>query len=169
MLGVTKAYTTRVGDGPFPTELFDETGAHLASAGREFGATTGRNRRCGWFDAAAVRLATHINSISGLCLTKLDVLDTLDTLKVCIGYRGEGGELLGSSMDVENYGQLQPVYEELPGWRESTSGVRALDELPARARAYIRYIEQAVEVPVDIISTGADRDETIILRHPFDP
>ena len=169
VLGVTKAYTTRVGDGPFPTELFDETGAHLASAGREFGATTGRNRRCGWFDAAAVRLATHINSISGLCLTKLDVLDTLDTLKVCIGYRGEGGELLGSSMDVENYGQLQPVYEELPGWRESTSGVRALDELPARARAYIRYIEQAVEVPVDIISTGADRDETIILRHPFDP
>ena len=169
VLGVTKAYTTRVGDGPFPTELFDETGAHLAKVGREFGSTTGRNRRCGWFDAAAVRLATHINSVSGLCLTKLDVLDGLDTLKVCIGYRGEGGELLGSSMDVENYGQLQPVYEELPGWRESTSGVRAIDNLPAKARAYIRFIEQAVEVPVDIISTGADREETIILRHPFDP
>ncbi len=168
VLGVTKAYTTRVGEGPLPTELFDATGEHLAKVGREFGATTGRGRRCGWFDAAAVRLATQVNSISGLCLTKLDVLDGLGTLKVCVGYRADDGKALGSSMAVEHYDRLQPVYEELPGWTESTSGVRSLEDLPANARAYIRFIEDAVEVPVDIVSTGADRDETIILRHPFD-
>ncbi len=168
VLGVTKAYTTRVGDGPFPTELFDATGEHLAKVGREFGSTTGRSRRCGWFDAVAVKLATRINSIGGLCLTKLDVLDGLETLKVCVGYRGEDGKPLDSSGAVENYGRLQPVYEELPGWSESTSGARALEDLPANARAYIRFIEEAVEAPVDIISTGADRDETIVLRHPFD-
>ncbi len=168
VLGVTKAYTTRVGEGPFPTELFDATGERLAKVGREFGATTGRGRRCGWFDAAAVRLATQVNSISGLCLTKLDVLDGLETLKVCVGYRADDGKALGSSMAVENYDRLQPVYEELPGWTESTSGARSLEDLPANARAYIRFIEDAVEVPVDIVSTGADRDDTIILRHPFD-
>ena len=168
VLGVTKAYTTRVGDGPFPTELFDATGEHLAKTGREFGSTTGRGRRCGWFDAAAVRLAARINSIGGICLTKLDVLDGLDTLKVCVGYREEDGVQPGSSGAVEDYGRLQPVYEELPGWSESTSGARALEDLPANARAYIRFIEDAVEAPVDIVSTGADRDETIILRHPFD-
>ena len=168
VLGVTKAYTTRVGEGPFPTELFDATGERLAKVGREFGATTGRGRRCGWFDAAAVRLATQVNSISGLCLTKLDVLDGLGTLKVCVGYRADDGKALGSSMAVEHYDRLQPVYEELPGWTESTSGARSLADLPANARAYIRFIEDAVEVPVDIVSTGADRDETIILRHPFD-
>ncbi len=168
VLGVTKAYTTRVGDGPFPTELFDATGEHLAKTGREFGSTTGRGRRCGWFDAAAVRLAARINSIGGICLTKLDVLDGLDTLKVCVGYREEDGVQPGSSGAVEDYGRLQPVYEELPGWSESTSGARALEDLPASARAYIRFIEEAVEAPVDIVSTGADRDETIILRHPFD-
>ncbi|MDE0480578.1 MAG: adenylosuccinate synthase, partial [Gammaproteobacteria bacterium] len=168
VLGVTKAYTTRVGDGPFPTELFDATGEHLANVGREFGSTTGRSRRCGWFDAVAVKLATRINSIGGLCLTKLDVLDGLETLKVCVGYRGEDGKPLDSSGAVENYGRLQPVYEELPGWSASTSGARALEDLPANARAYIRFVEEAVEAPVDIISTGADRDETIVLRNPFD-
>lgn len=168
VLGVTKAYTTRVGDGPFPTELFDKTGEHMARVGRELGSTTGRDRRCGWFDAAGVRLATQINSVTGLCLTKLDVLDGLETLKVCTGYRGEDGQPLSSTMAVEHYGRLQPIYKELPGWSESTRGIRTLDELPANARAYIRFIEEAVEVPVDIISTGADRDETIILRHPFD-
>ena len=168
VLGVTKAYTTRVGDGPFPTELFDATGEHLATTGREFGSTTGRSRRCGWFDAAAVRLAARINSIGGFCLTKLDVLDGLETLKVCVDYREEDRAQPGSSSAVEDYGRLQPVYEELPGWSESTSGARALEDLPANARAYIRFIEDAVEAPVDIVSTGADRDETIILRHPFD-
>ncbi len=160
VLGVAKVYTTRVGDGPFPTELFDATGEHLAKRGNEFGSTTGRSRRCGWFDAQAVRLASRINSISGLCLTKLDVLDGLERLKVCIGYRE------GSARDES--GQLQPVYEELPGWRESTLGARSLEELPVNARAYIRFIEDAVGAPVDIISTGADRAETIILRQPFD-
>ena len=168
MLGVAKAYTTRVGEGPFPTELGDATGKHLAKAGREFGSTTGRNRRCGWFDAAAVKLAVRINSISGLCLTKLAVLDGLKTLKVCVDYRGENATQPGSSSAVENYDRLRPVYEELPGWSESTRGARALEDLPANARAYIRFIEEAVEAPVDIVSTGADRDETIILRHPFD-
>ncbi len=160
VLGVAKVYTTRVGKGPFPTELFDATGEHLAKKGNEFGSTTGRSRRCGWFDAQAVRLATRINSISGLCLTKLDVLDGLDRLKVCVGYR--------EAAALDDSGQLQPVYEELPGWRESTSGARALEDLPANARAYIRFIEDAVGAPVDIISTGADRAETIILRQPFD-
>lgn len=160
VLGVAKVYTTRVGDGPFPTELFDATGEHLAKKGNEFGSTTGRSRRCGWFDAQAVRLAARINSISGLCLTKLDVLDGLERLKVCVGYREDSAR--------KDHGQLQPVYEELPGWRESTLGARSLKELPANARAYIRFIEEAVGVPVDIISTGADRAETIILRQPFD-
>ena len=168
VLGVAKAYTTRVGEGPFPTELRDATGKHLAKVGREFGSTTGRNRRCGWFDAAAVKLAVRINSISGLCLTKLDVLDGLETLKVCVAYRGDNSTQAGALSAVENYGRLRPVYEELPGWSESTSGARALEDLPANARAYIRFIEEAVEAPVDIVSTGADRDETIILRHPFD-
>lgn len=168
VLGVAKAYTTRVGEGPFPTELRDATGKHLAKVGREFGSTTGRDRRCGWFDAAAVKLAVRINSISGLCLTKLDVLDGLKTLRVCVGYRGDNATQAGASSAVENYGRLQPICEELPGWSESTRGARALEDLPANARAYIRFIEEAVEAPVDIVSTGADRDETIILRHPFD-
>ena len=168
VLGVAKAYATRVGEGPFPTELGDATGKHLAKVGREFGSTTGRNRRCGWFDAAAVKLAVRINSMGGLCLTKLDVLDGLKTLQVCVAYRGDKATQAGALSAVENYGRLRPVYEELPGWSESTSGARALKDLPANARAYIRFIEQAVEAPVDIVSTGAERDETIILRHPFD-
>ncbi|ALO47228.1 adenylosuccinate synthase [Pseudohongiella spirulinae] len=166
VLGITKAYTTRVGSGPFPTELFDEVGAHLADVGMEKGATTGRARRCGWFDAAAVKLAIRINSVSGICLTKLDVLDGLETIKVCVGYEGQD-ESQNGLMTVDRYESLRPVYVELPGWKESTVGVRSLEALPENARAYIRYIEQAIEAPVDIISTGPDRDETIVLRHPF--
>jgi len=168
VLGITKAYTTRVVSGPFPTELFDEVGAHLASVGHEKGATTGRDRRCGWFDAAAVRFAVRINSVSGICLTKLDVLDGLKTIRVCVGYKGQGDSASGSLMDIDSYKALEPIYEDLPGWTESTVGAKSLDELPENARAYIRYIEAAIEVPVDIISTGPDREETIILRHPFD-
>lgn len=168
VLGITKAYTTRVGSGPFPTELFNEVGAHLASVGHEKGATTGRDRRCGWFDAAAVRFAVRINSVSGICLTKLDVLDGLKTIRVCVGYKGQGDSASGSLMDIDSYKALEPIYEDLPGWTESTVGAKSLDELPENARAYIRYIEAAIEVPVDIISTGPDRKETIILRHPFD-
>ena len=168
VLGITKAYTTRVGSGPFPTELFDEVGAHLASVGHEKGATTGRDRRCGWFDAVAVRFAVGINSVSGICLTKLDVLDGLKTIRVCVGYKGQGDSASGSLMDIDSYKALEPIYEDLPGWTESTVGAKSLDELPENARAYIRYIEAAIEVPVDIISTGPDREETIILRHPFD-
>ncbi len=167
VLGITKAYTTRVGSGPFPTELFDDVGAHLASVGHEKGATTGRDRRCGWFDAAAVKLAMRINSVSGICLTKLDVLDGLKSIRVCTGYQGVGEKTSGSLMDVDSFKNLKPIYQELPGWKESTFGVRSLDDLPANAQAYILYIERTVEVPVDIISTGPDREETIINRHPF--
>jgi adenylosuccinate synthase len=167
VLGITKAYTTRVGSGPFPTELFDEIGTHLSTVGMERGATTGRARRCGWFDAAAVKLAIRINSVSGICLTKLDVLDGVKTIKVCIGYESENEDIGSASMTVDRYEKLKPVYVELPGWTESTVGARSLDELPENARAYIRFIEQQIEAPVDIISTGPDRDETIILRHPF--
>lgn len=167
VLGITKAYTTRVGSGPFPTELFDDVGVHLSTVGMERGATTGRARRCGWFDAAAVKLAIRINSVSGICLTKLDVLDGVKTINVCIGYESENEDIGSASMTVDRYEKLKPVYVELPGWTESTVGARSLDELPENARAYIRFIEQQIEAPVDIISTGPDRDETIILRHPF--
>ncbi len=167
VLGITKAYTTRVGSGPFPTELFDDTGVHLATVGKEKGATTGRARRCGWFDAAAVRLAIRINSVSGICLTKLDVLDGLETIKVCTGYKGVDADASSYLMNMDSYQDLEPEYVELPGWSESTVGIKSLDELPANALAYIRYIERIIEAPVDIISTGPDREETIILRHPF--
>ncbi len=168
VLGITKAYTTRVGSGPFPTELFDEIGARLASSGHEFGATTGRPRRCGWFDAVALRRSVQINSVSGLCLTKLDVLDGLDTIRVCIGYQ-RGNELLEHPpLGAEAIEECQPVYEELPGWNESTVGVRDLDALSENARSYIRRIEALTGTPVDIVSTGADREETVVLRHPFD-
>lgn len=167
VLGITKAYTTRVGSGPFPTELFDDVGKHLATVGQEKGATTGRDRRCGWFDASAVKLAMRINSVSGICLTKLDVLDGLDSIKVCTGYKGLGENASGSLMDVNSFEDLEPVYDELPGWSESTFGAKSMDDLPENAQAYIKYLEQVVEVPVDIISTGPDREETIILNHPF--
>ncbi len=167
VLGITKAYTTRVGSGPFPTELFDETGEHLAKKGHEFGATTGRPRRCGWFDAVALRNAVNINSVSGLCLTKLDVLDGLETIQICVGYACENGQPVPNPVDSDDYEGLHPVYEEVPGWSESTLGAKTLEELPQAARDYILKIEEVVGAPIDIISTGPDRVETIVLRHPF--
>ena len=168
ILGITKAYTTRVGSGPFPTELFDETGAYLAKQGHEFGSVTGRPRRGGWFDAVILRRSIEINRISGLCLTKLDVLDGLDTVRICTGYKDAAGNLLTEApTDADSYTGLQPVYEEMPGWSESTVGAQSLDALPANAQAYIRRIGELVGAPIDIVSTGPDRKETIVLRHPF--
>ncbi len=167
VLGITKAYTTRVGSGPFPTELFDATGEHLASRGHEFGSTTGRPRRCGWFDAVALRNAVNINSVSGICLTKLDVLDGLETIRICVGYADEAGNPVPSPVDSDDYEGLHPVYEDVPGWSDSTLGARSLEELPQAARDYIAKIEEVVGAPIDIISTGPDRVETIVLRHPF--
>ena len=167
VLGITKAYTTRVGSGPFPTELFDEVGARLAERGHEFGSTTGRARRCGWFDAVILRRAMEVNSISGLCLTKLDVLDGLDVIRICVGYRNEAGNVITVPTDADSYLGLEPVYEEVPGWSESTLGAQTLAQLPDNARDYISRIEELVGAPVDIISTGPDRNETIILRKIF--
>ncbi len=168
ILGITKAYTTRVGAGPFPTELFDAMGEHLAKQGNEFGSTTGRPRRCGWFDAVALRRANQINSVSGLCITKLDVLDGLDTLRLCVGYTCSDGERGTPPVGAEALASCAPIYEELPGWKESTVGITAYEQLPENARAYLRKIEALVEVPVAIISTGPERNDNIILRHPFD-
>ncbi|MEJ2059069.1 MAG: adenylosuccinate synthase [Gammaproteobacteria bacterium] len=167
VVGVTKAYTTRVGAGPFPTELFDEMGEHLAKRGHEFGATTGRARRCGWFDAVALRRAIQINSITSLCVTKLDVLDGLDTLRLCVGYRGDGEVLKSAPMGAESYERIEPVYEELPGWKESTVGVTEYEALPANARTYLKRIEEVTGAPVDLISTGPVRDQNVVLRRPF--
>ncbi len=168
ILGITKAYTTRVGSGPFPTELFDEMGEHLSRRGHEFGSTTGRARRCGWFDAVALRRTLQINSVSGLCITKLDVLDGLDTIRLCVGYRCGGVERLTPPVGAEAFATCEPVYIDMPGWTESTVGVRYYDELPENARAYLKRIEAIVETPIDIISTGPDRADTIVLRHPAD-
>lgn len=168
VLGITKAYTTRVGSGPFPTELDCAVGEHLGVKGHEFGATTGRKRRTGWFDAVALRLAVQVNSISGLCLTKLDVLDGLDEVKICVGYQDAEGRAQGIPMDAQGWQEVQPVYETCPGWQDSTFGATRLQDLPENAQAYIRRLEELVGVPIDIISTGPDRIETIVLRHPFD-
>ena len=168
ILGITKAYTTRVGSGPFPTELFCDQGAHLAKKGHEFGATTGRARRCGWFDAVALRHAIQINSVSGICLTKLDVLDGLETINVCVGYKTKSGELTRPPVDCDHYEDLEPIYKVMPGWSESTLGVQTLEGLPENARNYIKYLEEQIEAPIDIISTGPDRNETIVLRSPFE-
>lgn len=156
ILGITKAYTTRVGSGPFPTELFDAVGSHLAKQGNEFGATTGRPRRCGWFDAHSLKRVIHINSISGICLTKLDVLDGLDKVKICVGY------------EDENAPEPTPIYEEVDGWKDSTVGARSMDDLPKNALEYIKKIQQACNVAVDFVSTGPDRADTIQLRDPFE-
>jgi adenylosuccinate synthase len=168
VLGITKAYTTRVGSGPFPTELFDRMGQHLAKRGAEFGAITGRPRRCGWFDAVAMRRALQLNSVSGMCLTKLDVLDGLESIRICTGYRINGELRAIPPVGAEAFAECRPEYEELPGWSESTVGVKSLAELPRAARDYIRRIEEITATPVDMVSTGADRLETIVLRHPFD-
>ncbi|WLP93598.1 adenylosuccinate synthase [Psychrobacter sp. M13] len=167
VLGITKAYTTRVGSGPFPTELFDDVGAHLAKVGHEFGATTGRARRCGWFDAEALRRAVVLNSLSGICLTKLDVLDGLEELRIGVGYDVPETECAGAH-DAEFYESVTPKYETLQGWSESTVGVTNYDDLPENAKIYIKRIEALIDCPVDIISTGPDREETIVLRDPYD-
>ncbi|WP_018873816.1 adenylosuccinate synthase [Thioalkalivibrio sp. ALJ16] len=168
VLGITKAYTTRVGAGPFPTELFDNMGEHLARQGNEFGSTTGRARRCGWFDAVALKRAVQVNSISGLCMTKLDVLDGLENVQICVGYNCDGERRESPPSGAEAYAACTPVYEEMPGWQESTVGVREYDQLPANARAYLERLSEVVGVPIDMISTGPDRDETLVLRDPFD-
>lgn len=168
ILGITKAYTTRVGSGPFPTELFDEMGEHLAKRGHEFGATTGRARRCGWFDAVSLNRSIQINSLSGLCITKLDVLDGLESIQICTGYKIDGKVQTTPPVGAEAYASCEPVYEELPGWNDSTVGLKKMQDLPENARSYLRKIEDITGTPVDIVSTGPDRSETIILRHPFD-
>ncbi|MBQ1782239.1 MAG: adenylosuccinate synthase [Gammaproteobacteria bacterium] len=168
VLGIVKAYTTRVGGGPFPTELTCDVGAWLGDKGNEFGATTGRRRRCGWFDAVVMRRSVQINSISGLCLTKLDVLDGLKEVKICTGYRQPDGSVSHvPPFAAEDYATVEPVYESMPGWSGSTFGVTRFADLPVEAQTYIKRIEQLLEVPVDIISTGPDRLETIIVRDPF--
>ena len=167
ILGIVKAYTTRVGAGPFPTELFDEQGAHIARVGAEFGATTGRTRRCGWFDAVALKRSIIISSVSGLCVTKLDVLDELETIQICVGYEIDGKEITGLPVLVDRFADCRPVYEEWQGWQHSTVGVTRFEALPDKARAYLARIEELAGVPIDIISTGPDREQTIIKRHPF--
>jgi adenylosuccinate synthase len=173
ILGIVKAYTTRVGGGPFPTELFDgdgkteDNGRHMAEKGAEFGATTGRPRRCGWLDAVTLRRAIRINSITGMCITKLDVLDGLETIRICTGYKFNGEEREVNPIGAEAFEACEPVYEEVPGWSESTVGAQSYDDLPENARNYLKRIEDIVGAPVDIISTGPDRAETIVLRHPF--
>jgi adenylosuccinate synthase len=169
VLGITKAYTTRVGSGPFPTELDDEVGRHLATKGNEFGSTTGRARRVGWFDAAALKRSIQINGVTGLCVTKLDVLDGVEDVRIAVGYRMPDGTVADIlPVGAESLQTCEPVYEEMPGWKESTQGVRDFDQLPASAQRYLKRIEALCEVPVDMISTGPDRDETILLRHPFE-
>ncbi|MBE1300548.1 MAG: adenylosuccinate synthase [Alteromonadaceae bacterium] len=169
VLGIVKAYTTRVGSGPFPTELECEVGEHLGVKGHEFGATTGRKRRTGWFDAVAMKRAVQINSISGFCLTKLDVLDGLKELKICTGYKSADGSISDvPPMAADGYETVEPVYETMPGWSENTFGVQDEAGLPQAARDYIKRIEEITGVPVHIVSTGPDRNETIILTHPYD-
>jgi adenylosuccinate synthase len=173
VLGITKAYTTRVGSGPFPTELYDAVdkqdpiGAGLAERGHEFGATTGRPRRCGWFDAAALKRSIQINGVSGLCITKLDVMDGMETVRIGVGYQINGvhSDILPVGADL--LADCQPVYEDMPGWSQSTIGVKRYEELPKAAREYLERIEKVCGIPVDMVSTGPDRDETIVRRHPF--
>lgn len=168
VLGITKAYTTRVGSGPFPTELFCDIADHLSTKGHEFGTTTGRARRTGWFDAVALRQAVNVNSISGLCITKLDVLDGLETVKMCVAYKNSRGDTVGVPSDFEDYEALEPVYEEMPGWSENTYGIQKWEELPLAAQKYVKRLEEITGAPIDIVSTGPDRVETILLKHPFE-
>jgi adenylosuccinate synthase len=167
VLGITKAYATRVGEGPFPTELSDDVGERLRQRGREFGATTGRPRRTGWFDAAALKRSIQLNGASGLCITKLDVLDGVEAVKICVGYELEEAFSEILPVGAEELERCHPVYEELPGWMESTVGIRSYESLPKGARAYLKRIEELAGVPIDLISTGPEREETIVRRHPF--
>jgi adenylosuccinate synthase len=168
VLGVTKAYTTRVGAGPFPTELHDAIGDLIGKRGMEFGATTGRKRRCGWFDAVIQRRSNQLNGVTGMCVTKLDVLDELDTVKICTAYRYKGELRKTPPSGADALVQCEPVYEDVPGWKTSTLGVRRLEDLPSNARQYLKRIEELTATRIDVVSTGAERDDTIVLRHPFD-
>lgn len=169
VLGITKAYTTRVGSGPFPTELDDEVGKHLATRGHEFGSTTGRPRRCGWFDAVAMKRSIQINGVTGLCITKLDVLDGVESLNLSVGYRlsddGSKSDIL--PVGADDLGNCEPIYEEMPGWSENTAGIKEFAQLPKAAQNYLKRLEEVCATPIDMISTGPDREETILLRHPF--
>lgn len=167
VLGITKAYSTRVGNGPFPTELLDSYGEHLGVQGHEFGATTGRKRRCGWFDAVSMRKSAQLNSLSGICLTKLDVLDGLDKIGICTAYKINGELTETAPLGADQYAACEVVIEELPGWEGTTAGVTRFEELPANAKAYIARIEQLIGVKVTILSTGPERNETIVLENPF--
>jgi adenylosuccinate synthase len=167
VLGITKAYSTRVGSGPFPTELLDETGELLRTRGKEFGAVTGRPRRCGWFDGAALRRSVQLNGTTGLCITKLDVLDAMPVVRLCTGYRFRGNVVDILPFGADDVAQCEPIYEEFPGWTDSTFGVQSWDRLPANARSYLDRLSEVTGVPIDMVSTGPDRDQTILLRHPF--
>jgi len=168
VLGITKAYVTRVGGGPFPTELFDENGERMARRGDEFGATTGRPRRCGWLDAVALRRMVNLNGLTGFCVTKLDVLDGFEELKICTAYRLNGELLDAPPLDSHSWADLEPVYESFPGWSESSRGATSLEQLPENARAYLRAMEELCGAPVHLVSTGPDRSENIIIKYPYD-
>jgi adenylosuccinate synthase len=167
VLGITKAYSTRVGSGPFPTELLDVDGEHLRNKGKEFGSVTGRPRRCGWFDAAALRRSVQVNGTTGLCITKLDVLDGMSVVKLCTGYRYRGSTTDILPFGADEVAQCEPVYEEFPGWTESTFGVQDWAKLPGSARRYLERLAEVTGVPLDMVSTGPDREQTILLRNPF--
>jgi adenylosuccinate synthase len=167
VLGIVKAYTTRVGSGPFPTELHDDVGRRLATVGKEFGSVTGRPRRCGWFDAPALRRSIQLNGIDGLVVTKLDVLDGLETVKLCVGYEQDGKRLDLLPFGAAELARCKPIYEEMPGWSESTVGLTSWDALPLSARRYLERLSALAGAPIDLVSTGPDRDETILIRHPF--
>ena len=170
VLGITKAYTTRVGSGPFPTEDFGADGDRMGERGREFGTVTGRKRRCGWFDSVMVRQAGHVAGITGMALTKLDVLDGFDVLKICVGYQIDGSDKLLDYFpsDAGAQAACQPIYEEMPGWSDSTCGARSWTELPANAVKYIRRVEELTKLPVTLLSTSPERDDTILVRDPFE-
>ena len=167
VLGITKAYTTRVGSGPFPTELNDARGQYLATRGNEFGATTGRPRRCGWFDGAALKRAIQINGVSGLCMMKLDVMDGMERVQLGVGYKMNGVACDILPFGAELLAQCEPVYEDMPGWSDSTVGVTQFAKLPKAAQNYLNRMQEVCGVPIDIISTGPDREQTIVRRHPF--
>jgi adenylosuccinate synthase len=167
VLGIVKAYTTRVGTGPFPTELTDATGATLARRGNEFGSVTGRPRRCGWLDLPALKRSLQLNGVDGLCITKLDVLDGIGPIRICTAYTTGGATIDLLPSGAEAVAECQPIYEELPGWDQSTFGVKRFDDLPHNARAYLRRIEELAGVPIAMVSTGPERDETILMHHPF--
>ncbi len=168
IVGIVKAYTTRVGAGPFPTELFDADGEHLGVHGHEFGATTGRKRRCGWIDMVALNRSFAINSVTGLCVTKLDVLDGMETIKLCVSYDLDGEQITAPPIGADAMGRCRPNYIEMPGWSESTVGATGYQDLPQNAKTYLSKLEELGGVPIDIISTGPDRSQTIVLRHPFE-